>query len=326
MEFGIQISNIEWQQLRDTAQMAEELGFRSMMLPDHILYEGPERQGDPHHLAYDPMLQAAVIADSTKKMRVGHLVLCNLFRHPWFTAQCLSSIDHLSGGRAFLGLGTGWTETEFRMTAIPFPDIATRLRMLDEALSCIRGLWTQEHTTFAGEFYQLKDAILFPKPVQQPHPPIMLGGGGNGLLRLAAKHADAINIISDVGKAGYIKLANTSRFTDASFKERVHFLRAEAGRHGRDPRAVKISHVIFSPILTDSSAATKQMAENMAGMMGVSPDDLRRSPIFLIGTPEECIAELKRRAREWELSEIVFSWSLGEAGMRKVAKEIMPHV
>ncbi len=176
------------------------------------------------------------------------------------------------------------------------------------------------------EFYQLKDAILFPKPVQQPYPPIMLGGGGKGLLRVAAKHADAINIVSDVGKVGYIKLADTNRFTDARFKEKVRFLRQEAARHGRDAKAVKISHVIFSPMLTDSSAATRQMAETMAGMIGISPDDVRRSPIFLIGTPEECVAELKRRAREWELSEIVFSGSLGEAGMRRVANEVMPHV
>jgi probable F420-dependent oxidoreductase len=326
MEFGLQISNIEWQALRDTAQMAEGLGFHSMMLPDHILYEGPERQSDPQHLAYDPILQAAVIAEATKKMRVGHLVLCNLFRHPWFTAQCISSVDHISGGRAFLGLGSGWTETEFRMTGIAFPDITTRLRMLDEALGCIRALWTQEHATFAGAFYQLKDAIQFPKPVQKPHPPIVLGGGGKGLLRIAAKHADMVNLISDVGKAGYIKLANTNKFTDASFKEKVRFLREEAARLGRDPQAIKISHVVFQPILTDSTAATQQMAENMAGMVGVSPDDIRRSPIFLIGTSEECVTELQRRAREWELSEVVFSWSLGEAGMRKLAQEVLPHV
>ena len=122
------------------------------------------------------------------------------------------------------------------------------------------------------------------------------------------------------------KLANTTKLTDAAFREKVRFVREEAARHGRNPKAVKISHVIFSPILTDSTAATQQMAENMAGMMRVSPDEIRRSPIFLIGTPEECVVELKRRAREWELSEIVFSGSLGEAGLRKVAKEILPHV
>ena len=135
-----------------------------------------------------------------------------------------------------------------------------------------------------------------------------------------------VNLISDVGKVGYIKLANANKFTDASFNEKVRFLREEAACHGRSPQVIKISHVVFQPILTDSTAATQQIAENMAGMMGVSPDDIRRSPIFLIGTSEECVTELKRRAREWELSEIVFSWSLGEAGMRKLAKEVLPHV
>jgi probable F420-dependent oxidoreductase len=326
MEFGLQIANIEWQALRDTAQMAEGLGFHSMMMPDHILYEGPEKQGDPHHLAYDPILQAAVIAESTRKLRVGHLVLCNLFRHPWFTAQGISSVDHISGGRAFLGLGSGWTETEFRMSGIPFPDITTRLRMLDEALTCIRALWTTEQATFDGEFYHLKDAIQFPKPVQKPHPPILLGGGGKGLLRVAAKHADAVNVMSEVGKAGYIRMATTSKFSDATFKEKIRFLRDEAKHCGRDPKAIKISNMVFQPILTDSAAATQAMAENMAGMLRTSPDDILHAPIFLIGTPEEWVTELKRRAREWELSEVIFSWSLGDAGMQKVAKEVLPHV
>src|SRR5262249_9572586 len=148
------------------------------------------RQFDPHHLSYDPMVMVAVIAEATKRIRVGHLVLCNLFRHPVITAQSLNALDRLTNGRTFAGLGTGWTEREFKMTGIPFPDIGTRLRMLDEALTVIRSLWTKEETTFAGEFYQLKDAILWPKPVQRPHPPILLGGGGKGLLRIAAKHAD----------------------------------------------------------------------------------------------------------------------------------------
>jgi alkanesulfonate monooxygenase SsuD/methylene tetrahydromethanopterin reductase-like flavin-dependent oxidoreductase (luciferase family) len=135
-----------------------------------------------------------------------------------------------------------------------------------------------------------------------------------------------VNIISDVGKAGYINMAKTRKFSDDAFKEKVRFVREEAQRHGRDPKAVKISNVIFQPMLTDSPAATRAMAENMAGMLHMSPDDIRRAPIFLLGTPEEWVVELKRRQREWDLAEVVFSWSLGDAGMRKVAKEVMPHV
>src|SRR5215470_11231205 len=325
MEFGLQVGNAEWQRLRDVAQMAEELGFHTITLPDHIVHEGPERQSDPHHLAYDPVLQAAVMAEATRKLRIGHLVLCNLFRHPWFTAQAISSLDHLSGGRAFLGLGTGWTETEFRMTGIAFPDIGTRLRMLDEALTCIRGLWTREQTTFSGEFYQLREAILWPKPVEKPHPPILLGGGGKGLLRVAARHADVVNLISDAGKAGYIKLETARNFTGDAFQEKVQFVRDEAAGQGRDPKAVKISHVVFQTILTDSTAATQQMLENVVGMIGGTPERVRRSPIFLIGTPEECVAEIKRRIRDWNLSQIIFS-ALSDEALQRVGKDVLPHV
>src|SRR5207302_1964122 len=88
------------------------------------------------------------------RMLPGHLVLCNLFRHPAVTARSLATLDELSGGRLVAGLGSGWTETEFRMTGIAFPDVTTRLRMLDEALTCIRGLWGGEPFSFAGEFYR----------------------------------------------------------------------------------------------------------------------------------------------------------------------------
>ena len=326
MKFGLQVSNIEWNELRDLAQTAEGMGFDAIMLPDHIVYEGPERQSDAQHLAYDPILQAAIVSEATRRVRIGHLVLCNLFRHPWFTAQCIGSLDHLSGGRAFLGLGSGWTETEFRMTGLPFPDITTRLRMLDEALTCIRGLWTQERTTCAGEFYQLRDAIQWPKPLQRPHPPILLGGSGKGLLRVAARHADVVNIVSDVGKAGYIALESTRRFDDAAFRDRVRFVRAEAARAGRDPQAIRISQVVFQVMLTDSPAATRTMADDLGAMFGGSGEEIRRSPLFLLGTPDECVAELQRRGREWDLSEVVFSRPPDAATLRRLAEDVLAHV
>jgi probable F420-dependent oxidoreductase len=325
MEFGLQLANLEWQQLRDMAQTAEGLGFHVLMVPDHIVAEGPERQYDPHFLAYDPMVEVAVISAATRTVRVGHLVLCNLFRHPAITAQSLTSLDHLSGGRLIAGLGTGWTEREFRMTGMPFPEIGVRLRMLDEALSCIRSLWTCEETTIAGEFYQLRDAILWPKPVQQPHPPVLLGGGGRGLLRVAAKHADIVNIISDAGKPGYVSLANVAKLTDESFRAKVRFVRDEAHRHGRDGQSIRISNVIFSAVVTDSAAATQAVAEGMAPMFNQTPAGILQSPMALIGTPEQCVAELRRRQREWDVSQVIFSFQ-GEEPMRRLAQEVLPHV
>src|SRR5262245_20510369 len=244
MDCSIQLGGIEFDRLRDTAQLAEGLGFRTIYFPDHLKAEGPERQamGVP---SYDPLLQAALVADATKRIRVGHLVLCNLFRHPAITARSLATLDQMSGGRMVAGLGSGWTETEFRMTGIPFPEIGPRLRMLDEALTCLRGLWSGKPFRFEGEFYKFQDADLVPRPVQE-RPPVLLGGGGKGLLRVAARHADVVNIVSDTGRAGYIAIANAIKLSDATFREKVDFLRAEANRAGRDGSKDGISALIFT--------------------------------------------------------------------------------
>ena len=324
MEYGLQIANLDWQQLRDRAQAAEEQGYGVITVPDHIVMEGPERSYDPHHLSWDAMLMVGVIAEATKKAQVGHLVLCNLFRHPIITAQSLTSLDHLSGGRLIAGLGTGWTEREFKMTGLPFPDIATRLRMLDESLTCLRSLWTNEQTTFAGEFYRFDEAILWPKPVRQP--PILLGGGGKGLLRVAAKHADVVNIISDAGKPGYIKLENVAKLTDAAFTSKVKFLRDEAAKHGRDGKKIRISNMIFTVIITDSPGATRATVEGMAPMFNTTPEGMLRAPLTLIGTPDECIAELRRRQKEWDVSQVLFGGALDASVQRRLAEEVLRHV
>src|SRR5262245_26193182 len=324
MRFGLQIGALGWSELRDMAQAAEGLGFDALYFPDHLVAEGPERQrmGLP---AYDPVVQAAVVAGATKRMRIGHLVLCNHFRHPAVTARSLATLDELCGGRLVAGLGTGWTETEFQMTGLPFPDIATRLRMLDEALTCLRGLWGEEPFSFRGEFYQLRDAALLPKPVQRPHPPILLGGSGRGLLRVAARHADTFNIVSDVGRAGHISLAATAKLDDASFKAKVDFLRAEATRAGRDAQKIGISSALFVTAVTDSPAATRAMAEGMSAMFRTTPEAFPRTPLALVGTPEECIKELQRRQRAYGLDEVIFSFN-GEDMVRRLGKDVLPHV
>lgn len=327
MEFGIQLANMEPAKLRDVAQAAESLGYDLIMFPDHLVLEGPERQYDPHTIVYDNIAVAAALSEATKKIRIGHLVLCNLFRHPAITAQSLMTLDHLSGGRMLAGLGTGWTETEFRMSGIPFPPITERLRMLDEALTCMRSLWTNEQTTFDGEFYKFKDAIMWPKPVQKPHPPIIVGGGGKGLLRIAAKHADYINIIPDAGKPGRISLENVKGMTDQVYRDKAAFVREEAKRHGRNPDTIKVSNFIFTLMITDSPEATRKTAEGMAPAFGTTPELMLQSPMSLIGTPEECATELKRRAKQWDVSQFIFAaMGMDEKQVRRLHEEVIAHV
>jgi len=328
MEYGIQLNNLEPAEHKAHAQAAEGLGYDLIVFPDHLVNEGPGRQVDVKSKAYDHIVMSAAVIEATKKIRVGHLVLCNLFRHPAITAQALMTLDRLSGGRLVAGLGTGWTETEFNMTGIPFPPITERLRMLDEAIECILSLWKNEKTTFDGEFYHFKDAIMWPKPIQQPHPPIIVGGGGKGLLRIAAKYADYINVIPEAGKQGHISMDEVKRTTDKSFREKISFIRDEATRLGRKPDAVKVSNFIFATIISETPAAARQSAEMMATMFGQSTEDVLASPIILIGTPDECITELKRRAHDWHTSQIIFTGEVGqnEKLMRDLREKVLVHV
>lgn len=323
MEIGIQVGRQDWAELKDLVQMAEDLGIDVIMLPDHLVFEGPERQVDASWRSYDSMITAAIVLEATRRVRVGHLVLCNLFRHPAVTAQSLTTLDRLGNGRTFCGIGTGWTETEFRMTGIPFPDMPTRLAMLDEALTVLKLLWTEERTTFAGQHYRFENALHTPKPVQQPHPPILLGGGGKGLLRVAAKHADVINIIAPVGAPGYIATAEIAKLTDAAFRERVRFVREDARRHGRDGAAIRISNVAFTTMITDSPAATQTACEMLSGILGVPPAAVPQAPLGLVGTAEELVTEIRRRQREWDISQLVFSVQ-DAALLERLGREVLP--
>jgi probable F420-dependent oxidoreductase len=324
MRFGIQlgIGLGDVNRVHDTAQLVEGLGFDVIYFPDHLVLEGPERQrmGTP---AFDAIAMAIIAAQATRRVRIGHLVLCNLFRHPAITAQSLATLDHVSGGRALAGLGSGWTETEFRMTGIPFPPIGDRLRLLDESLTCIRGLWGDAPFDHEGEFFRFRDADLVPKTVQKPHPPIVLGGGGKGLLRVAARHADVLSVIAEVGRRGYISMQGAARLDDDAFRTKVDFVRAEAARLGRDPQSIAISNFAFSFALAESPDVAKTMREGMAGALGGTPEAIARSPMALIGTPEEMVAELHRRAKAWEVRELVFQFQ-DEHSLTRFAREVMP--
>lgn len=326
MRFGIQvgIGLGDIGRLRDAVQMVEDLGYDAIYFPDHLVLEGPERSrmGGP---SFDSMAMAIIAAQATRRVRIGHMVLCNLFRHPAVTAQSLATLDHVSGGRALVGLGSGWTETEFRMTGIPFPPIGERLRMLDEALTCIRGLWGDAPFTHEGEFFRFREADLLPKSVQKPHPPIVLGGGGKGLLRIAARHADVLNVIADVGRRGYISMKGATELDDAAFRAKVDFVRAESARLGRDPQAVEFSDFVFSMMPADSTAAAQALREGMAGAFGTTPDAVGRIPMALIGTPDDMIAEIHRRATAWDVREVVFQLQ-DEGVVQRFAREVIPAV
>lgn len=322
MDFGLQLAGMSTRALLDAARRAEELGFGAVYVPDHFANE-PPGSGRLDDLV--PMWEAlsilGAIAASTSRVRLGGHVLCNLFRHPALTAQAMATLDNISEGRAVLGIGAGWTKNEFDMTGVPFPEIQPRLRMLDESVRVIKSLWTQSRTTFDGEFYRLRDAFLPAKPIQRPHPPVLFGGSGKGLLRIAAREADVVNVIVDTGRAGTVLPSEIAKLSEDGFRKKLDFVRQEARMHGREPT---LSTTIFVMAVTDTSAEAEQIRQGMAAGFGLSGEGVGRMPIALVGTADECAEELRRREREWGITHLIVSASSGMAVVDRFAAEVLP--
>jgi len=324
MDVAVQLAGMTADRLLATARQVEELGFSSVYVPDHFADE-PVGSGALSDTTAIPEALTALagIAAVTSRVRLGAHVLCNLFRHPAVTAHAMATIDQISRGRAVLGIGAGWTKSEFDMTGIAYPDIQPRLRMLDEALQVITSLWGERRTTFHGEFYRLTDAFLTVKPVQTPRPPILLGGSGKGLLRIAARHADVVNVIVDVGRAGTVRLDEVARLTEDAFRAKLDFVRAEARRHGR---TVTLSSTIFMLMVCDDERAAAAAVAGVAAGFGLEATAARRMPMALIGTAEQCVEELRRRAGAWGIEHLVVSGLSGVATIERFARDVLPHV
>jgi F420-dependent oxidoreductase-like protein len=187
------------------ARYAEEGGFDSFWLMDHLIMNARVAPGGRPE---DPLPESWTTLSSligvTKKIRLGTLVTGNIYRNPALLAKMGATVDVLSGGRLFMGVGAGWFEEEAEAYGIPHYDVPGRLKRFEEALQIIRGMWSEDSFSFEGKFYKIRKAICMPKPLQKPHPPIMIGGGGEKtLLRLVAKYGDAWNLLG--GSAALIR-------------------------------------------------------------------------------------------------------------------------
>lgn len=177
-----------FEQIKDLWQGADALGFDSAFVFDHFMAATP---GTPaQERFHEAWTLLAGLAAQTRRLHVGLLVNGCTYRHPAIVAKMGATVDQMTNGRLILGLGAGWLEREHVAYGIPFYTKGVRARRLGESVEVIRQLWTQERTTYTGQYYQLKDAPLEPKPVQKPHPPILIGGSGKKIvLPIAAKHA-----------------------------------------------------------------------------------------------------------------------------------------
>ncbi len=331
MEFAIQVSGgqvrrdkLGIEALIDDAQLAEDVGFSTVFVPDHYVSEalGQLQRDIP---MYEMFLAMATLAQRTKKVKIGSHVACMLFRHPAMTARLFAQVDEASGGRCIAGVGAGWTRAEFEMMGIPFPEVSERLRMMDEAVAIMRGLWSEESFTYSGEHYQVREACCLPKPAQKPGPPIMLGGSGNGILRRAGQWADIIHMVPVIGAAGTTTLEEIQKFSDESLSEKLVRVGDAAEKAGRPRNSVRFASTIFRYHLTSSPTETRELGDQMAGLFGVSTDEILAHPVSLIGTAEEIVEELRRRERQHGLSLLALNFASHDE-IREFGEKVVPHV
>jgi len=180
--------NMPWEKTVERWQQFEQLGFDSVWDCDH--YVQPSHPTGPY---YEGWTLLAGLAARTTRIRIGVLVSCNTFRHPALLAKEAATVDHISNGRLELGLGAGWYVPEHEMFGIPFPAPAELVGRFREAVEIVDHLMRNEYTTYAGTYYQLKDAAFRPGPIQQPRPPLTLGAHGRQMLKIVAQYADRWN-------------------------------------------------------------------------------------------------------------------------------------
>jgi F420-dependent oxidoreductase-like protein len=191
LRYGLKLSqNATMEQYRAVWRIADEAGFDHCWCMDHFATLGGRDDGP----IFEAWTLLAAMAATTSRTRIGCAVTGNTYRHPAVLAKAAVTVDHLSGGRLEFGIGAGWAENEHTMLGLPFGTAGDRADRLEEACQVIRSLWTQARASFAGQHYQLTGAVAEPKPVQQPHPPIWIGGAGRRrTLRIAAQHASVWN-------------------------------------------------------------------------------------------------------------------------------------
>jgi probable F420-dependent oxidoreductase len=260
-------------------QRVEELGYATLLLRDHFV---PGSFG--HQFAPISALMAAAMV--TQRLRVGSMVFDNDYRHPVLLGKEVATLDVLSGGRFEFGLGAGWMGKEYEQAGLSFDPPGTRVDRLQETIRIFKGLFADEPLTFHGKHYTITELDSFPKPLQKPHPPILLGAGGRRMLALAACEADIVGILAGPLNAGEPTVNDPAAYSAVSLAQKITWLRESAGE--RFPQ-LELS-VIATPVFTtDRSLGARQVAQRR-GWSDVSVEEILQMPTIFIGTVEQ-IAE-----------------------------------
>ncbi|MBA2454593.1 MAG: TIGR03621 family F420-dependent LLM class oxidoreductase [Chloroflexia bacterium] len=283
--FGVQVaqasSGQEWQ---ETARKVEANGYDRLLLPDHIV---------GGQLAFGPALMLAAAATTT--LRVGTLTLDNDFRHPALVASEAATLDFLSDGRFELGIGAGWMLEDYEKSGIPFDPPGVRVKRFEESVGIIKRLLSGEVVDFDGDYYKITDLEGFPKPVQQPRPPILFGAGGKRMLKFAAREADIVGLAPPAAPQGGIEL----KIDAASVENQVEYLREQAGERAG---ALEIQMLNQYLAFTDDPQST---AQDLSERWELPAGTVLESPHIIIGTVDSVVEKLIAERERFGISYVV---------------------
>jgi F420-dependent oxidoreductase-like protein len=282
MKFGLQHPNFSFDyRNQDTYQIvdslktliskAENADFDSFWVMDH--FHQIRFVGNPEEPMLESWTTISALAGMTTRIKLGTLVSGIVYRHPSILAKIGSTLDVLSKGRLFMGIGAAWNQEESFAYGIPFPSTMERLLRLEEVIQILRKMWTQSTTTFNGRYYQIKDAYCNPHPLQKPHPPIMVGGGGErNTLKIVAKYADACNLFGSI----------------ETIRRKLKILNEHCKSVRRDYDSILKTKLGIVLIDNDHEALTKKVNEMFRGM---PKEQIREFVIY--GTEEDVLREIK---------------------------------
>ncbi|MGH9189727.1 MAG: LLM class flavin-dependent oxidoreductase [Acidimicrobiales bacterium] len=287
---------LRWDTVVGTARRAEDLGFASVWLSDHLFLDLEKYGGAPRQYAcLDPLVALAALARATRTVRLGTLTLCPPLRPATVLAKALATLDVVSGGRLTVGIGAGWYRPEMEGAGVAYERPAARLAQLAEAVQVLRGMFGGGPCSFTGVYESAVGARCLPRPLQRPHPPIWIGGKGDRLLDIVAKHADGWN--------------TAWAWTPEAYEERLGVLRRACERIGRDPASVTLSVGLYALVGDDEADLARRFERlrslSLPGLVpGLVPGlaDWRRGK--LVGTVEQ-VGEQCGRWRDLGVSSLI---------------------
>ena len=286
MRFGIQTGpqHVSWPELVDIWQVADGLKFDTAWTFDHFF----PIMSDPKGSQLEGWMTLAALAQKTEHVRVGTLVTGITYREPAVLAKMGATLDVITGGRLEMGVGAAWFQQEHEALGIPFPPVAERIHRLGEACEIMKRMWTEDAASWKGRYYEINEAYCNPKPVQKPHPPILIGGGGEQLtLKMVARYADTWNAFG----------------TPDIFKHKIEVLQRHCEAIGRDPNTIERS-VSLPPVLSKDRSKLDAMLADMASRRAMNIEEAKATMLW--GSPDDAIKKI-RAYRDIGVTHIILS-------------------